>query len=74
MKPIFESLYLRNAWCDLVEIGMWDTDNGGHLHSKNRPVSCKQHEVTYAQITLLFFLSIYSRAGFLGCMTHGSVS
>ena len=27
---------------------MWYADSGGHLHNKNRPVSYKQHEVTYA--------------------------
>jgi len=35
-KPIFESLYLGNAWHDF---GMWGTDGEGHLHSKNHPVS-----------------------------------
>jgi len=28
---------------------IWGTDVGGHLHSKNRLVSYKQHEVTYAR-------------------------
>jgi len=29
-----------------LKFGM--TDEGGHLHSKNRPVSRKQHKVTHA--------------------------
>ena len=32
-----------------LKFEMWSTDGGGHLHSKNCPVSYKQHEVTYAQ-------------------------
>ena len=28
---------------------LWDTDGEGHHHSKDRPVSCKQHEVMYVQ-------------------------
>jgi len=32
-----------------LKFGIWGTDVGGHLHSKNRPVSYKQHEVTYTQ-------------------------
>jgi len=43
-NPIFGS---SNPWCDLF--GMWGTDSGGHLHSKNRLVSYKQHEVTHMQ-------------------------
>jgi len=27
-------------------IYLWGTDSGGRLHSKNHPVSYKQHEVT----------------------------
>ena len=32
-----------------LKFGMRSTDGGGHLHSKNRPVSYKQHEVMYTQ-------------------------
>ena len=31
-----------------LKVGIWGTDGGGHLHSKNHPVLYKQHEVTYA--------------------------
>jgi len=48
-KPIFGSSYLVNAWHDLFEIWNLEYDVGGHLHSKNRPVSYKQHKVTYTQ-------------------------
>jgi len=44
-KPIFESLYLGNSWCDLVEI--WNVGYWGHLHSQNHVVSYKQHKVLY---------------------------
>jgi len=30
-----------------LKFGMWGTDGGVRLHSKNCPVSYKQHEVTY---------------------------
>jgi len=32
-----------------LKFGMWGTDGGGYLHSKNRPVLYKQHEAKYAQ-------------------------
>jgi len=54
-----------------LKFGMWGTDIGGHLHSKNCLVSYKHH--IYAKIALLFFLPIYSlvwRTGFLGHTTH----
>jgi len=47
------SSYLGNAWHDLFEI--WGTDVGGHLHSKNRPVSYKQHEVETGNPIVLKF-------------------
>jgi len=40
---------------------MWGTDGGGHPHSKNLPVSYKQHKDTYtlyAKIAVLLFLLI----------------
>jgi len=30
-----------------LKFGIWGTDVRGHLHSKNRQVSYKQHEVTH---------------------------
>jgi len=32
-----------------LKFRIWGTEVGGHLHSKNRPVSYKQHEVTYTR-------------------------
>ena len=29
-----------------LKFEMWGTDSGGHLHSKNRPVSYQHHGVT----------------------------
>ena len=45
-KPVFESLHLGNAW---LKFGMWGTDSGEHLHSKNCLVLYKQHKVTYTR-------------------------
>ena len=32
-----------------LKFGIWGTEIGGHFHSKNRPVSYKQHEITYTR-------------------------
>ena len=32
-----------------LKFGMWGTNNRGHLHNENRPVSYQQHEVIYAR-------------------------
>ena len=41
--------------------GMWSAEVGGHVHSKNRLVSSRQHRATEVRkIAFSFFLSIYS--------------
>ena len=70
-----------------LKFGMWGTDSGGHLHNKNRPVSYKQHEVTYTRkshycsirknciiVLHVNILTGVARASFLGCTTHYRVS
>ena len=61
-----------------LKFGMWSAAVGGHVHSKNRHVSSRQHRATEVRkIAFSFFVSIYSRvlrAGFLGRTTHYRVS
>ena len=46
-KPIFEVTYLGNTI--LLKFGMWSTEVGGHVHSKNRLVSSRQQRATEVQ-------------------------
>jgi len=77
-KPVFESLYLRNAWRDLVEIWnarYWQWRASAQQRSSGFVKAARSY--IYAKITLLFFLLIYSRVwrtGFLGRKTHYRVS
>ena len=60
----------------LLKFGMWSTEVGGNVHSKNRLVSQGSTELRIyggAKIAFSFFLSIYSlvlHASFLGHTTH----
>ena len=46
----FLEVHILETLCMIYfKFAMWGTDGGGHLHSKNGDVSCKQHEVTYTQ-------------------------
>ena len=38
-KHIFEVSYLGKLEAILLKFGMWSTDVGGHVHSKNHSVS-----------------------------------
>ena len=74
IKPTFEISYLGNAMCDLVEI--WNVEYWWWRASPQQKssgfIQAAQRYI-YAKITLLFFLSIYSRvwcASFLGHTTH----
>ena len=77
-KPIFESLYLGNAWRDFVTI--WNVRYWrwrASLKQKSSGFVKAAQRYIYVKIPLLFFLLIYSRvwrAGFLGCTTHYRVS
>jgi len=76
-KPIFKSLYLRNPWCDLVEIwnvGYWQQRVSSQQKSSGFVQAAWSY--VYVKILLLFFLSIYSWVwctSFLGHMTHTTV-
>jgi len=48
-KQFLEAYILETPGVIWLKFRMWGTDSGGHLHSKNHLVSCKQHEVTYTQ-------------------------
>ena len=48
-KPIFGSYISETPGAIYLKFGMRGTDIRGHLHSKNRLVSYKQHEVTYTR-------------------------
>ena len=45
-KPIFEVAYLGNARAISLKFGMWSTEVGGPVHSKNCLVSSRQHRAT----------------------------
>ena len=45
-KPIFEVAYLGTLEANSLKFGMWSAEVGGHVHSKNRLVSSRQHRAT----------------------------
>ena len=44
----------------LLKLGLWGTDVGGHLHSKNHSVSKRKHRVTNAQKLCFFVFCQYT--------------
>ena len=45
-KPIFEVAYLGTLAAISLKFGMWSTEVGGHVHTKNRLVLSRQHRAT----------------------------
>ena len=74
ITPIFESLLLRNTWCNLdkiLNVGYWQWR--ATLQQKSSGLIQAAWSYVQAKIVLLFFLSIYLRVwrtGFLGHTTH----
>ena len=62
LSQFFKTHILGTREAISLKFGMWNTEVGGSVHSKNRLVSSRWHSATEVRrLCFCFFLSIYSR-------------